>query len=42
LNWAGPAQWTASVTVAAPIGSRPEIIGSTNSVRAWAQLSKGF
>jgi hemolysin activation/secretion protein len=42
LNWTGPAQWVASVTVAAPIGSRPELIGSTTSVRAWAQLTKGF
>ncbi len=42
LNWNGPAQWAASVAVAAPIGSRPEIIGSTSSVRAWAQLTKGF
>jgi hemolysin activation/secretion protein len=42
LNWTGPAQWTASAAVAAPIGSRPELIGNTNSVRAWAQLTKGF
>ena len=42
LNWAGPEQWTAGVAVAAPIGSRPELLGSTNSVRAWAQISKGF
>ena len=42
LNWAGPDQWTAGVTVAAPIGSRPELLGSTSSVRVWAQISKGF
>ena len=42
LNWAGPDQWTAGVAVAAPIGSRPELLGSTSSARAWAQVSKGF
>ena len=42
LNWAGPEQWTASVAVAAPFGSRPELLGSTSSVRAWGQISKGF
>ncbi len=42
LNWAGPDQWTVGVTVAAPFGSRPELLGSTSSVRAWAQVSKGF
>jgi hemolysin activation/secretion protein len=42
LNWAGPDQWTAGLTLAAPIGSRPELIGSTNSVRAWAQVNKAF
>jgi hemolysin activation/secretion protein len=42
LNWAGPDQWTAGVTVAAPFGSRPALLGSTSSVRVWAQISKGF
>jgi hemolysin activation/secretion protein len=42
LNWAGPDRWTAGVTVAAPIGSRPELLGSTSSVRVWAQISKEF
>jgi hemolysin activation/secretion protein len=42
LNWAGPDQWSAGVAVAAPIGARPELLGSTSSVRAWAQISKGF
>ena len=42
LNWAGPDNWTASVTVAAPFGGRPELAGDTPSVRAWAQLSKAF
>jgi len=42
LNWAGPDQWTAGLTLSAPIGSRPELIGHTNSARAWAQVTKGF
>ena len=42
LNWAGPDNWTASVTVAAPFGGRPELVGDTPSVRAWAQVSKAF
>ena len=42
LNWTGPDQWTAGVTVAAPFGPRPELVGDTNSVRAWAQLTKAF
>jgi hemolysin activation/secretion protein len=42
LNWAGPDQWTGGVTVAAPFGSRPELLGSTSTVRVWAQISKGF
>lgn len=42
LNWAGPDRWTAGLTVATPIGSRPELIGSTSSVRAWAQVNKAF
>lgn len=42
LNWAGPAQLNASVSLAAPIGGRPELAGSTASVRAWFLLSKGF
>ena len=42
LNWAGPAEWTASVTVAAPFGPRPELVGNTPSARAWATVSKAF
>jgi hemolysin activation/secretion protein len=42
LNWAGPAQWTASVQLAAPVGGTPELAGQRPSTRAWVQLSKGF
>ncbi len=42
LNWAGPDEWTASVTLAAPIGGRPELVGDTPSTRGWVQVSKAF
>jgi hemolysin activation/secretion protein len=42
LNWAGPDNWNASVTLATPFGARPELVGDTSSVRAWAQVSKAF
>lgn len=42
LNWAGPSQLSASVLVAAPVGGRPELIGSTASVRGWLKLGKAF
>ncbi len=42
LNWAGPAALTASLTVAAPFGGRPELAGDTPSARVWATVSKAF
>lgn len=42
LNWAGPAQVQAILTVAAPIGGRPELAGDAASARVWLQASKGF
>lgn len=42
LNWAGPDQWHAKLYVAAPIGSTPQLIGDNKSVRAWAEIGKGF
>ena len=42
LNWAGPAQVQASLTIAAPIGGRPELAGDAASARVWLQASKGF
>jgi hemolysin activation/secretion protein len=42
LNWAGPDQWTAGITLATPIGARPELVGDTPSTRVWAQVTKGF
>jgi hemolysin activation/secretion protein len=42
LNWIGPAQLSASIYVAGPVGSTPVQIGSTASARVWGQLNKGF
>lgn len=42
MNWAGPDEWTAGVTFAAPFGGRPELVGDTPSARVWAQVSKAF
>jgi hemolysin activation/secretion protein len=42
LNWAGPDEWTASVTLAAPFGGRPELVGDTPSTRGWVLVSKAF
>jgi hemolysin activation/secretion protein len=41
-RWSGPHQWSMSVDVAHPIGSRPALIGPTQSARAWVQIQKGF
>lgn len=42
LSWAGPAQVQASLTVAAPIGGRPELAGDAASARVWLQATKGL
>jgi hemolysin activation/secretion protein len=42
LNWFGPGQTSIQVAVAAPVGSKPELIGSNKSARAWFALSKMF
>jgi hemolysin activation/secretion protein len=42
LNWAGPYQLDASASLATPVGAKPQLVGSTSSVRVWLQLSKGF
>jgi hemolysin activation/secretion protein len=42
LNWAGPDQWLAGLTIATPIGGRPELAGSEDSTRVWLQLSKAL
>ncbi|WP_232729745.1 ShlB/FhaC/HecB family hemolysin secretion/activation protein [Herbaspirillum huttiense] len=42
LNWNGPDQWRASVSVASRVGAKPSMVASQSSVRAWATLSKAF
>ncbi|WP_276843120.1 ShlB/FhaC/HecB family hemolysin secretion/activation protein [Herbaspirillum huttiense] len=42
LNWNGPDQWRASVSVASRVGAMPSMVASQSSVRAWATLSKAF
>jgi hemolysin activation/secretion protein len=42
LTWSGPSAWRASLSVAAPIGAEPALLGRQRSTRAWATLGKGF
>jgi hemolysin activation/secretion protein len=42
LNWSGLGQWSARASVAAPIGARPALVGSTNSARAWVEIGRRF
>ena len=42
LDWNGPHQLAASVQVAVPVGSTPELVGTRAPVQVWAQLSKAF
>ncbi|MGK5064899.1 ShlB/FhaC/HecB family hemolysin secretion/activation protein [Janthinobacterium sp. LB3P112] len=42
LNWAGPEQWRASVSVATRLGAAPAMLARPSSVRAWLVASKGF
>lgn len=43
LNWAGPHDWSASATVAKPIGNTSDILSNANTkTRFWLQVMKGF
>jgi hemolysin activation/secretion protein len=49
LNWLGPkmnlmtpSQLNARAYIAAPFGPTPELVGTTNSVRAWLEMGLGF
>jgi len=42
LKWVGADQWSANLYVAAPLGTTPALLTGDRSVRAWAQISKGF
>jgi hemolysin activation/secretion protein len=41
-SWAGSNQWAAKLTLAAPLGSTPAVVGHNNSARLWAEISKAF
>lgn len=42
LNWSGPDQWSAKTHIAAPVGSVSVLAGTTNSARAWVEVSRRF
>jgi hemolysin activation/secretion protein len=42
FDWAGPDQWSARASIATPIGPKPALVGNDKSVRAWAEVDKGF
>ncbi|MGK5037044.1 ShlB/FhaC/HecB family hemolysin secretion/activation protein [Janthinobacterium sp. LB3P118] len=42
LNWAGPDQWRASMSVATRLGAAPSLLAKPSPVRAWLVASKGF
>ena len=42
LKWVGNNNWSASVHIAQPIGSKPELVTSRDATRAWVELKRGF
>ncbi|PUA19125.1 POTRA domain-containing protein [Glaciimonas sp. PCH181] len=42
INWVASQQWSAKVSVAAPLGARPALAASTASARVWGQIGYGF
>ncbi len=42
LNWRGPDQWQASLSVANRLGNAPSLVDDQSSVRGWASLTKAF
>lgn len=42
LNWSGPQKWSARGYLAKPLGSVPVLVGTTNSTRAWVEVSRRF
>ena len=42
LFWSGPNEWIAKAYVATPIGSIPQLVANTSSVRSWVEIGKGF
>ena len=42
LNWSALEQWSARAFLAKPIGATPVLVGTSNSLRAWVELSRRF
>lgn len=42
LNWSGPDQWTARLTVAKAIGEQSTLVTPSTKVRTWLEVRKGF
>lgn len=42
LNWRGPEQWQASLSVAHRLGSEPSLVADQSPVRGWVTVSKAF
>jgi hemolysin activation/secretion protein len=42
VNWAGPGLWEFKATIAATVGGKPELAGSSASMRAWLEVRKSF
>lgn len=42
LFWSGPKELTAKAFVATPIGSIPQLVADTASVRTWVEIGMGF
>jgi len=42
INWTGPYRLAASLYVATPLGSVPALVDSSNSTRAWFEISKRY
>jgi hemolysin activation/secretion protein len=42
LNWAGEGRLSARTYIATPVGPVPDLVGKTDSVRAWMEIGMGF
>lgn len=42
LNWTGPDQWRAKLSVAKHLGTVSPLVADTSGVRVWAEVNKGF
>ena len=42
LNWSGPHRWTVRTSAAFRIGSVPDLVPDSSSVRVWAELNRTF